>query len=198
RRKQIYDQDPKSDAPNRETSLFEWFWDNLDSGGSDRDVLVNEETEFRYNDKEEPVVMKLVNDGGGEGCAIEEENKLIDVRCINRKLNKKQIEDVNCKDKPVSDESNHLGVRYKNGMFERKSKHNEDRKVFVNDKKDDSAKLVYDRGRLNQLEERKVEYIPIVSEIIDLNRGETDGVIEVVDALLDVVMKTEKHRSNIK
>ncbi|RIB13438.1 hypothetical protein C2G38_2040976 [Gigaspora rosea] len=142
--------------------------------------------------------MKLVNDSGGEGCAIEEENKLIDVRCINRKLNKKQIEGVNCKDKPVSDESNNLGVRYENviegenGIFEGKSKHNEDGKVFVNDKKNDSAKLVYDQGRLNQLEERKVEYIPMVSEVIDLNRGETDSVIEVVDALLDVVMKTEK------
>ncbi|CAG8540839.1 16772_t:CDS:2 [Gigaspora rosea] len=116
--------------------------------------------------------MKLANDGGGEGCAIEEENKLIDIRCINRKLNKKQIEGVNCKDKPVSDESNNFGVQYENGiegengMFEEKLKHDEDRKVFVNDKKDDS--------------------------VIDLNREEMDGVIEVVDALLDVVMKTEK------
>ncbi|CAG8801616.1 27720_t:CDS:2, partial [Gigaspora margarita] len=144
----------------------------------------------RYIDKEELVVMKFVNDSGGEGCVIEEKNKMIDVRCINGKLNKKQIEGVNCKDKPVSDESNNLRVWYENriegenGMFEGKSKHNKNGKVFVNDKKD--------VNRLNQPEKRKVECILMVSDSTDLNRGATDGIMEVVDALLDVVMKMEK------
>ncbi|CAG8824965.1 1463_t:CDS:2, partial [Gigaspora margarita] len=76
------------------------------------------------------------------------------------------------------------GIEDENGMFERKSKHDENGKVFVNDKKNDS--------RLNQLEERKVECILMVSDSTNLNRGEMDSIMEVVDALLDVVMKTEK------
>ncbi|CAG8540818.1 16771_t:CDS:2 [Gigaspora rosea] len=42
----LYYQEPKPDTPIHETNLFKWFWDNLDSGSSDWDVLVNEETEF--------------------------------------------------------------------------------------------------------------------------------------------------------
>ncbi|KAF0417329.1 hypothetical protein F8M41_007329 [Gigaspora margarita] len=93
--------------------------------------------------------MKLINDSSGKGCMIEEKNKLIDIRCINEKLSKKQIEGVNCKNKPVSDELNNLKVQYENGIegengiFERKSKHDESGKVLVNNKKNDSAKLVY-------------------------------------------------------
>ncbi|CAG8707142.1 12951_t:CDS:2, partial [Gigaspora rosea] len=70
--------DPKPVVPSQETSLSKWFWDNVDSGDSVRDILEDKDIECTtsgHSDKEEPVVMKIVNNDGGDGRTIKKDVK---------------------------------------------------------------------------------------------------------------------------
>ncbi|KAF0451028.1 hypothetical protein F8M41_002076 [Gigaspora margarita] len=70
-----------------------------------------------------------MNNDSGNGHVIKEKNNLINIKGINEKLSRNQIKGINCKDKPVSDEPNDLGVHYENMMLEEKSNHVEGRET---------------------------------------------------------------------
>ncbi|CAG8586277.1 45071_t:CDS:10, partial [Gigaspora margarita] len=75
------------------------------------DVNDPEFTTSGHSDEGEPVVIKLMNNDGGNGHAIKEKNNLINVKGINEKLSRNQIKGINCKDKPNDSKDDELNMQ---------------------------------------------------------------------------------------
>ncbi|KAF0529718.1 hypothetical protein F8M41_012656 [Gigaspora margarita] len=110
--KKVSDEDPKSDAPRRESSLFEWYWDNFGRDDSVEKVesteektvnIVNTDRETVDEAKVENLPESLDEEGIGndEVNAVESCRKSVDENNINECSNGHYYdkEDKNKKDK---------------------------------------------------------------------------------------------------